>query len=196
MCNPMLFMAAGAGAQAAGASNAAKAQKSSLLYDAQVADNNATIAEWQAQDAIRSGQLEEQGVRMQAAAVKASQRASMAANGIALDEGSAVDVLTSTDYLEERDALTVRDNALKSAWGYRTQGTNFADSARNARAGAKAISPTAAAATSLLGSAGQVASTWYGMNKAGVATNGGYNYAYDETGSRFSATGADVRARR
>lgn len=168
MCNPMMFQAAGAGAQAVGAANSAKAQKRSLLYDAQVADNNAQIAEWQAQDAVRSGQLEEQGLRMQVAAVKASQRVSMAANGIDLTEGSAVDVLTSTDYLGERDALTIRDNALKTAWGYRTQGTNYQDNARNTRAGARQISPGMAAASSLLGNAGSVASGWYNAKKAGV----------------------------
>lgn len=165
MCNPVAALAAGM--QAGGAYNSAQAQKQSLLYDAQVADNNATLAEWQARDAITVGNLKEQSVRMQMAGVKGSQRAAMAANGIDLTQGTAVDVLTSTDYMGERDALTVRNDALRSAWGYRTQGVGYQDNARMSRTGANSISPTAAAATSLIGDAGQVAAHWY-SKKAGA----------------------------
>lgn len=168
MCNPMLFMAAGAGASAAGAQNAAEAQKKSLLYDSQVAGNNATLAEWQAQDAIYQGGVQEQAIKMQATALKSSQRTAMAANGIDTTEGSANDVLTSTDYLSAVDANTARDNALKAAWGYRTQGTGYRDASANARASSDSISPGSAAVMSLLGSSGQVATSWYAMKKAGV----------------------------
>jgi hypothetical protein len=156
----MYFMAAGAGASAAGAQNAAEAQKTSLLYDSQVASNNAQLAEWQAQDAIYHGGVQEQAIKMQATALKSIQRAAMAANGIDTTQGSANDVLTSTDYLSAVDVNTARDNALKAAWGYRTQGTGYKDAAANARASGDTISPGNAAFLSLLGSSGQVASTW------------------------------------
>ena len=94
----------------------------------------------------------------------------MAANGIDLGEGSAVDVLTSTDYMGERDALTIRNTAAKRAYGYRTQGTSYQDSARMRDATAGAINPTAAAATSLLGSAGQVSDYWYKSKAAGMGS--------------------------
>lgn len=168
MCNPLMFMAAGTGAQAAGAQQAAKAQKTSLLYDAQVSDNNAQLAEWQAQDAVQQGGVQEQAIHMQAAAVKGSQRAAMAANGLDLTEGTPREVLTSTDYLAKVDANTAHDNALRAAWGYRTQGAGYKDAAANARASADSISPSHAALLSLLGNSGQVSSTWYSMNKAGV----------------------------
>lgn len=166
MCNPMLFMAAGAGASAAGAQQAAKVQQASLLYDSQVASNNATIAEWQAQDAITQGGAQVQAIQMNAMAMKSSQRTAMAANGIDTTEGSANNVLTSTDYLAAVDVNTARDNALKAAWGYRTQGVGYKDSAANALNARDTISPSSAAALSLLGSSGQVASSWYSMNKA------------------------------
>jgi hypothetical protein len=168
MCNPMLFMAAGAGASAAGAQQAAEAQKTTLLYDSQVASNNAQLAEWQAQDALYQGGVQEQAIKMQATALKSTQRTAMAANGIDTTEGSANNVLTSTDYLSAVDVNTARDNALKAAWGYRTQGTGYKDAAANARASSDSISPGSAAFLSLLGSSGQVASTWYASKKAGA----------------------------
>lgn len=157
---PYMMMAA-AGASAVSASNSAKAEQAGLNYQADVAANNAQIAEWQAQDAIRQGQEQEQNSRLQYAATKGTQRAALAANGVALDEGSAVDILASTDYLNEMDASTIQANAARSAWGYRTQGTNYSDNAAALRAGAGAISPGSAAGMSLLGSAGQLSSTWY-----------------------------------
>lgn len=160
------MMMAGAAASAVGSANSASAQQAGLNYQADVAANNAQIAEWQAQDAIRQGQDQEQSSRMQYAATKSSQRAALAANGVALDEGSAVDVLTSTDYLNEMDASTIQANAARSAWGYRTQGTSYSDNAASLRAGAGAISPGSAAGLSLLGSATQAAGSWYQNSKA------------------------------
>ena len=73
---------------------------------------------------------------------------------MALDEGSAVDILSSTDYANEMDAQTIQANAARSAWGYRTQGANYSDNAASLRAGAGAVSSGSAAGMSLLGSAG------------------------------------------
>ena len=159
-------MMAGAGASAMGASNSAKAQRAGLEYQADVAANNAQIAEWQAQDAIRQGQEQEQQNRLRYAATKGTQRAALAANGVALDEGSAVDILSSTDYANEMDAQTIQANAARSAWGYRTQGANYSDNAASLRAGAGAVSSGSAAGMCLLGSAGQVAGSWYQYSKS------------------------------
>ncbi|KAA5926352.1 hypothetical protein F1536_12430 [Achromobacter xylosoxidans] len=162
---PYMMLAASA-ASAVGSANSASAQQAGLNYQADVAANNAQIAEWQAQDAIRQGQEQEQQSRLRYAGTKGAQRAALAANGVALDEGSAVDILSSTDYANEMDAQTIQANAARSAWGYRTQGANYSDNAASLRAGAGAVSPGSAAGMSLLGSAGQVAGSWYQYSKA------------------------------
>ncbi|MCY1201811.1 hypothetical protein D9M72_132820 [compost metagenome] len=180
MCTPAAVpyvMMAGTAASMVGASNSAKAEQNSLNYQAEVSANNAQIAEWQAQDAIRQGQQQEQQSRLQYAAMKGMQRAALAANGVALDEGSAVDILTSTDYLNEMDASTIRSSAARTAWGYRTQGANYSDNEKALRAGAGAISSGSAAGLSLLGSAGQVADSWYRYSKAGGVAGSGYTQA-------------------
>ncbi|HAX23054.1 MAG TPA: hypothetical protein DCY64_22555 [Hydrogenophaga sp.] len=85
---------------------------------------NARLAESAAQGALHSGQRQEQAKRLETAAFKAKQRVSIAANGIDLSSETAVGVLTSTDMIGEIDANTISANAIRAAWGYRTEGVN------------------------------------------------------------------------
>ncbi len=151
----------GAISGAAGSYYGAKAQKSNLETQAAIADVNTRIAELGAQSVLRQGQSEVGRVTMQAGQLKSRQRASMAANGVALDEGSAAELQASTDIMKEIDSATVESNAIRSAWGYRTQGINAQNQALGARASADSISPFGSAATSLIGGATNVASSWY-----------------------------------
>ena len=57
---------------------------------------------------------------------------------------------------------------MRSAWGYRTQGMNYQNRATMDRGTASGISPGLTAFGSLLSNSGQVASSWYSMNKAGA----------------------------
>ena len=139
----------------------AQAQQSNLETQAVLADTNARIAELGAQSVLRQGQREVGRVTMQAGQLKSRQRASMAANGVDLTEGSAAELQDSTDIMKEIDSATVEMNSIRSAWGYRTQGVSQQNQADGARASASGISPFGRAATSLIGSATNVASSWY-----------------------------------
>jgi hypothetical protein len=141
--------------------NSSKATKGAYEYQAAVNRNNSTLAEWNARDAITRGQKAEQQQRLKTAALKSTQRASFAARGMALDEGSPLAILDDTDFMGDMDALTLRDNAAREAWGYRIQAGNYAGDAGLLDARADAESPFKAGATTLLSSAGQVASPWY-----------------------------------
>ena len=166
MCDPitvaMVAMSAyGAVSQANAASNAAKSQKNAYEYQAQVSRNNAKIAEWQAQNEIAKGQQAEIEQRRKTAALKGTQTASLAARGLDISSGSALNILTDTDYMGEQDALTIRDNAAKAAWSARLQGSNESGNAGFYSSAASGIDPSTAYTSSLLGSAGSVASNWY-----------------------------------
>ena len=164
---------AGAASSAVGAYFSAASDKSRLRFQAKMSELNAAQIEKAAQQTVRAGHAEEQSVRLRTAQLKSSQRAAMAANGIALNEGSALEVLTTTDYLGETDANTVQANATRAAWGYKVQATTAQNEALMARATASAIKPGMLAATSLLGSATQIGTQWYGLNKAGAFDRGG-----------------------
>ena len=115
---------------------------------------NAGLAQQQVADAIARGRTAEFNSRLKTANLKSTQTARMAANGVALDSGSPLDVLTSTDVMGEQDALTIRNNAAREAYGYNVQAANY-------KAQAASANPFAAGVSTLLGSAGSVANNWY-----------------------------------
>jgi len=148
-----MAMAAGAGMSAVGATNKAQSQQDMLNSEAQVAT-------YQASQAITNGQTQAQSADLRTGAVFGGQRAQLGANGVQLGSGSATDLLASTKYIGARDAMTIQDNAARTAWSYNTQ-------ASLDRAGANNIDPTMAGMSSLLGSAGGVASSWNKFQQGG-----------------------------
>lgn len=161
-----IFQGVGAGVQAVGAYNQAKAEQASLRAEAQVQVNNAQLSEWQAEDAIERGNMSANEVILRGAQIKGSQRAAFAANGVDLGYGSALQVISDTDYLTAIDATQVQQNASREAWGYRMQAQQATDRAGAASRGASQIRPWLSAGTSLLTSATAAARTWYGGNKS------------------------------
>jgi hypothetical protein len=162
----------GAVVAAIGAISSAMSQRLALKGAAEIAEINAAVAERAAQQELSRGQDLVAQATERAGQVKGAQRAAMAANGIDLGEGSAAEVLTSTDLAKERDMQTIQANAVRAAWGHRVNATSLTSQARTDRAGADSISPLVAGTSSLLSSAGQIASSWYSMNKNGVALKG------------------------
>lgn len=88
----------------------------------QTAEANAKISEMGAQSALAQGQQQIASLTLKAGQIKSTQRAAMAANGIDLGEGNAAEVLASTDIMKEIDKNQIEANAIRTAWGYRTQG--------------------------------------------------------------------------
>lgn len=99
----------------------ASAASRSAQYNAEIAANNAKVANqnatWAGQAGEQQAAVEEQKARARVGAIVASQ----AANNIDVNSGSAVDVRSSAAQLGELDALTVRSNAAKEAYGYENQ---------------------------------------------------------------------------
>ena len=162
------MQAGGALINASAARSGAKQQRNQLIYNAQVAEKNAQLSEMQAQDATQRGQDAVAQYSKQAASVFSSQRTALAANGVDLGEGSANEQLATTKFTAELDQNQIMDNALRQAWGYRTQKSNLLDSANASRSGAKNINPNMAGITSLITGATQVASNYYTGKKSGL----------------------------
>lgn len=147
--------------QGVAARSNAVAQQNALNYQAQVSANNAKIAQWQAQDALQRGARTEQTQRLKTAQLKGAQRASLAARGISLDEGSALNLLQDTDFMGDLDVATIQDNTTKEAWGFENQANNALNDAALMTGRAQATSPNAAMFGTLLTGAGSVADSWY-----------------------------------
>jgi len=163
-----LSFAASGIASAIGAYNASSAQKRAYKYQAQIQGINAQIGQWQASAAIIAGQNKEEMSGLHTGEVYATQRATMAANGVDLSEGSAIDVLASTRVVGDINAAAIKTDALNQAWGYQVQAVNASNNGRLYNAAAKDVNPNVSAATSLLTSATGAASKWYSMTSTGA----------------------------
>lgn len=117
-------------------------QATSAAYQSKAAadDQNAKIANKQAEIAAQQGAREEREMRQRGQAVTGAQKTAFAANGLDIAAGSPLDVLTDTRFLNELDALTIRRNTANNVWGYQSEATNYLNSAsanRSAASGAK-----------------------------------------------------------
>ena len=161
-----------------------ESQSSSLAFQADMSRLNAVQAEFTAQQIMRAGNLKQGQVSLCAGKIKSAQRASMAARGIDLGVGSAVETIATTDLMKEIDMLTVNSETVRSAEAARIQRQNYMTqaaiqdvSAENVMASSRSISPTLAASTSLLGGASSVASAWFQDRKlAAMAAKLGIEY--------------------
>ena len=123
-----MAVTAAAGSAAIGglsAANAASASQASANYNAQVAANNAVIAGQQRSVALQQGDAQAQQSELHQSQMLGEQKAALAANGVALDSGSAVDQLATTKFLGAQDVNTIQSNAARQAWGYEVQGANY-----------------------------------------------------------------------
>jgi peptidoglycan hydrolase-like amidase len=169
--------AAGAASSTVGAYYSALGQKSSLKFQATLAEINAKAAESDARLSLDRGEKMEQKAALDTAALKSDQRVAYGSSGIDLGSDTAVQVLTSTDVLGEMDRNQIKANALREAWGHRTQAVNDRNSALMSRATADGISPMMNAATTFLTGAGQVAQQYYTAKESGALQTSKENWA-------------------
>lgn len=94
---------------------------------------NAAIADQQAVDAMRRGAIEEEEQRARVRAVLGAQRATMGANNVVSSSGSPLGLLADTAQFGELDALTIRNNAAREAYGYRVESMNARNRGQLAR---------------------------------------------------------------
>lgn len=161
------LQAAGGFMSVMGALGSAWGSKIALDGQAELARINAQIMETNARGTLQAGAREVQRSQLATSQLKGRQRAGMAAHGVDLGEGSAARVLTDTDVMGEIDANTIAANAVRSAWGYRTQSVNFQNEAIQKSSAADSMAPWMSAGGMLMDKAGSVAQSWYQLKRSG-----------------------------
>lgn len=158
----MVTSGVGALVGAVGATQTGQANYQAATYQSAVAQNNQTIAEQNARYALEAGRSQESAQREKTAQMIGMQRAQMAANGIDIGSGSALNVQASTAATGELDALTIRNNAARAAYNYNVQAGDFAANAKLADMTAANATKTGGinAVSSIVGDAGSVADKW------------------------------------
>lgn len=172
---PYVLMAASAVVAASGAQQAAAANRDSANFRAQVSLNNQQISQKNSELATAAGaeQAAEQGLKTKAVVGKI--KAAQAASNIDVNSGSAVDVRSSASELGQLDALTVRSNAARAAYGFDVQASNYGAQSQLDRAEAKNATQAGDinALSSLLGGASQGASQYKTWSMMGGDSSGG-----------------------
>lgn len=102
-----------------GTAYSAYAQNEAGRYNRRVAEANAENQAALARDAQERGRIAESQRREETRKRLAIQRVSSAARGVEVDSGSALDLLEGTAWEGELDALQIRSNAQREAWGHR-----------------------------------------------------------------------------
>lgn len=110
-----------------------EAQQRAADSQADLSDYNANVADAQAKDAVARGAIEEAHFRAGVRGMVGTQRAGFAAGNIDVGSGSAVDVQADTAFMGELDALQIKTNAAREAWGYSVQAEDLRKRADIAR---------------------------------------------------------------
>jgi hypothetical protein len=114
----------GSAVAAGGAAEAGQSQSEASAYQAQVAANNATIAQTNAREDIQAGETAATNQGLKTKAVVGAETANLGASGVVTTSGSAAKVTTASKELGYLDALTLRSNAAKQAYGQEVQATS------------------------------------------------------------------------
>lgn len=94
-------------------------------YQSSILNQNATLTDQQAADAIVRGDLQAGQAGAATRQAIGQGRAGFAAQGIDVGTGSPLDVTNNAETLSALDIATIKNNAAREAWGYKVQGQNF-----------------------------------------------------------------------
>lgn len=129
--DPVTMMAAsaaigliGTGISAAGAYEKGQATGAAADYQAQVARNNAQIAAENVNMTEASGAARETIQGMKTRAAVGETKAAQGSSGVDVNSGSGVDVRAAEAKLGALDALTIRSNTAREAYGYQVKATS------------------------------------------------------------------------
>jgi aminopeptidase N len=171
VCEP-ITMGIVAGVTAIGTGMQIASGVASADYQAEVAQNNALLARWQAEDAQIAGGEAASAYRAAGAKAASSAVAQLAASGVDTTVGSAANIPTQSIVNAEMDAVTAKANAARAAWGFQEEATN-----RLAQAEANRHSAILGGVGMGIGGFGQTLLYGYNAFSGGGWSSGGWSSA-------------------
>jgi len=133
--NGLLFALMGVQALGTAATSYAqsKALKAEGEFQSEIYQSNARIQALRAEDAVNRGEKSAKRAKEAASRLIGSQRAALGAQGIDIESGSALDIQEETASLGAEDALNIRNNAWREAWGFRVEEQDLKSKAKFAK---------------------------------------------------------------
>jgi hypothetical protein len=157
-----VMMGASLGLQLLGGMNQADAARqkadtdaAAYRYRAQVAENNAKISEENARLETAAGEANTEQALLRGRARVGQIKAAQAASGVEINSGSSATISEAASELAMLDAMTIRSNSARKAYGYQVEATSQRANAQLGEASARnaQIAGDYAVTGSLLGTA-------------------------------------------
>ncbi|MCD7712472.1 MAG: hypothetical protein LUJ25_07145 [Firmicutes bacterium] len=180
----LVAMSIGTTIQAVSSYNQAQAQAANYRSQAAAAEQQATIAsanqrlaEEQASAERKQGYEEMQTKRLEAARIIGQQRAQMGGSGVAVDQGSFLDILADTASSGEISAINAYNQGIDRAYAQEIEAWNYENQAGAYRAQASSFRKAASNASSgaIWGALGTAAT---GIASIGTTWGMGTNWKY------------------
>lgn len=189
MCEPTTWLAVGMAFTAIAGGVEANAQRQAGKANAQIAENNATLAKQQGRDAQLLSVRQQQEAAWRTRALIGKQKTQAAASGLDMDVGTPLDIMGETAAFGQAEEDAIGLDAARKAWGYDGEALNY----RNQGAQAMWMGKQQSNATILktIGSMANMGASAYGnMAKAPA---GQYTLAKETMNPyRLSVTGTNV----
>ena len=166
MCDPVSLAVAATVVSTLGSVSAGIGQAQQYRYQAQIADQNARLANDQARDSIDNTNLEAQRRYRELAQMKGAQTAAMAANGVDLNFGSPVAIQKDTVMIGAEDVGQIYKGGNERTRGFDINAFNYRSqaSANRAQASGALMKGIFEGLSTALGGASQAT----GMKKSGT----------------------------
>lgn len=111
----------------------ANQQRQTGKANQQISENNARLADAQAQDAAVLGARDQQQATWRSRAIAGQQKAQVAASGMDMDIGTPLDILGETALLGGADKSAIQMDAARKAWGFQGEALNARNQGAQAR---------------------------------------------------------------
>lgn len=154
----------------AGAATSASASADSFRFKAGIASMNATIAKQNAAYALSTGEIKAGNYGMRASQEIAGTKVTQAGSGLDVNSGTGVAVRQSQQDVAKFDQDTIRADATRTSYGYETKAaSDTAEAQMDTRAASNAeAAGKLGILSSIIGTAGSVASKWTQGNTTGM----------------------------
>jgi hypothetical protein len=143
----------------------AQAARAQGAYQKSISEINERLSELQAESSLKRGEKDAQAIRRRTEKTIGSQRAALAANGVDVNDGSALEIQQETELYGQIDELTAKTNAIQEAYGFKMQANND-----RARGNFASLSARGDARNTLITGANRALS--YGLESAYYARGG------------------------
>ena len=140
MCVPVILTAASMAMTAIGGFQQAQAARAAGNANAQIAENNARLAEQQAHDTQVLAVRDQQQSAWRTRALIGQQKAAIAANGLDMDIGTPLDLMAETAMFGKADEDAIGMDAARKAWGFQAEAINYRNQGAQAKWAGKAQS--------------------------------------------------------